>query len=205
MTHAPDAQPPVPLLDEVRDFLRGLTRELPEVFPSARKGRARVIPYRGRDLELRVVDDPSLGRSVLREEDGELILRRSPEDDAHPHDLLRAWYVDRAREAFESRAAHWAAAMNLTYAKVRIADQRTLWGSCTREGTLSFNWRIVMASPETLDYLVIHELAHLREMNHSSRFWAIVTVHCPDWKTHRRWLRDHSRRLKTTVRRARRG
>jgi predicted metal-dependent hydrolase len=200
MASEPGEQLGLPLIDEVRDFLRGLTRELPEIFPGSRKGRG--VPYKGGELELRVVDDASLGRSKLEERDGVLLLRRSPEDDAHTHDLLRAWYVDRAREAFEARAAHWAAAMKLTYQKIRIADQRTLWGSCTMEGTLSFNWRVVMAPPETLDYLVIHELAHLRELNHSKRFWAIVSAFCPEWKTHRRWLKDHSRRLKTTIRRA---
>jgi predicted metal-dependent hydrolase len=199
-----DDQLQLPLLDEVKDFLKGLSRELPEVFPSKRKGRMRVIPYRGRELELTLVDDPTLGRSKLVEEDGSLVIRRSPEDDAHPHDLLRKWYVDRAREVFEARTAHWAALMKVSVAKLRIADQRTLWGSCTRDGVLSFNWRIIMAPPETLDYLVIHELAHRRELNHSKRFWAIVTVHCPEWRVHRKWLRDHSLRLKTTVRRARR-
>lgn len=197
----PAGQLPLPLIDEVRGFLKNLTRELPEVFPAAKRGRA--IPFRGRELELRVVEDASLGRSRLEERDGGLLLRRSPEDDAHNHDLLRAWYVEKARVVFEERAAFWAGAMKLSYARIRIADQRTLWGSCTREGTLSFNWRIVMAPTETLDYLVIHELAHLRELNHSKRFWAIVAVHCPDWKVHRRWLREHSRRLKTTIRRAR--
>jgi predicted metal-dependent hydrolase len=59
-----------------------------------------------------------------------------------------------------------------------------------------------MAPPETLDYLVIHELAHLHEMNHSKRFWTRVAQHCPDWKAHRRWLRDHSGRLKKAIRRA---
>jgi predicted metal-dependent hydrolase len=191
-----------PLLDEVADFLRGLTRELPEIFPSIRRKGGRKIPFRGGELELRVEEDPAAKRSALRDENGVLVLRRSPQDDAHNHDLLRAWYVEQARAIFAERAAHWAQAMQTGYARIRIADQRTLWGSCTRDGTLSFNWRVVMAPPETLDYLVIHELAHLREMNHSKRFWAIVAVHCPDWKVHRRWLRDHSRRLKTAIRRA---
>lgn len=193
------------LVAEVRGFLEGLVQELPLIFaPKAASGRRRrlkTLPYRGRDVALCLVEDPELERSEIVERDGELLLRRGL-DKAAPQAVLREWLVDRARETFAERAAHWAAALGVTYRRLTIRDQRSVWGSCTRAGDLSFNWRLIMAAPETLDYLVIHELSHRHEMNHSKKFWVHVARHCPDWKKHRAWLRDHSRRLKGAVRRA---
>ncbi|MDE2489197.1 MAG: M48 family metallopeptidase, partial [Elusimicrobia bacterium] len=98
-------------------------------------------------------------------------------------------------ELITARAAHWAAAMGATYGRVRVKDQRTLWGSCTPRGDLNFNWRLTLAPSEVLDYVVIHELAHRFEMNHSRRFWAVVARHCPEHRTRRRWLRKNGEAL----------
>jgi len=200
------------ILAEVKDFLDGLALDLPLLFqkpaakaapavPAARKRLHKHVPYRGQDVALCVVEAPELKRSEIAQEGEELVLRRGA-DRAAPQQVLREWLVDRARETFAQRAAHWAARIGVTYGRLSIRDQRSVWGSCTRAGDLSFNWRPIMAPPETLDYLVIHELCHRLEMNHSKRYWAHVAAHCPDWKKHRAWLRDHSRRLKGAVRRA---
>ncbi len=103
---------------------------------------------------------------------------------------------------FHARAAHWAPLLGVTFGKVRVKDQRTLWGSCTRGGDLNFNWRLTLAPPGVLDYVVVHELAHRLEMNHSRRFWAHVEKHCPDHRVHRRWLRRHGRELQSAPRAA---
>lgn len=183
------------ILADVRDFLNGLKAELPLLFP-ARTKRSRLVPFRGGELVLRVDVDPEARYSSVQETSDGLLLIRSPKDSAKPRELLNAWYKGKAEALFLDRAAFWAARMGLAYRAVRIKDQRTLWGSCSREGNLNFNWRVVLAPPEVLDYLVIHELAHLREMNHSRRFWAHVAAQCPDWRAHRKWLREHSRDLK---------
>lgn len=193
------------ILAEVRDFLKTLPQELPHIFQApvrpARPPRPlRHVPYRGQDLPLRVAEAPEAERSEIVHDESGLTLLRGRDREA-PQAVLREWLADRAREAFAERAAHWAPLIGVRYTRITIRDQRSVWGSCTKAGRLSFNWRIVMAAPETLDYLVIHELAHLREMNHSKRFWAIVAEHCPGWKAHRDWLREHSRRLKAAVRR----
>jgi hypothetical protein len=85
--------------------------------------------------------------------------------------------------------------MGVKFGRIRVKNQRTLWGSCTPDGNLNFNWRLTLAPPEVLDYVVIHELAHRAEMNHSPRFWAIVERHCPEQKERRRWLRKNGQRL----------
>jgi predicted metal-dependent hydrolase len=84
---------------------------------------------------------------------------------------------------------------HLTVERVQVRDQRSRWGSCSRRGTISLNWRLVQVPLFVRDYLIAHELAHLRQMNHSRRFWAVVEQFFPAWRDAERWLRENSRRL----------
>jgi predicted metal-dependent hydrolase len=79
--------------------------------------------------------------------------------------------------------------------RIQIRDQRSRWGSCSTRGTLSFNWRLVLAPFEVLDYVVVHELCHLREPNHSRRFWSLVENRRPGWRAQRDWLHEHGPEL----------
>jgi hypothetical protein len=79
--------------------------------------------------------------------------------------------------------------------RIQIRDQRSRWGSCSTTGTLSFNWRLVLAPVEVLDYVVVHELCHMREANHSRRFWKLVETRRPDWRAHKSWLDEHGPEL----------
>ncbi len=79
--------------------------------------------------------------------------------------------------------------------RIQIRDQRSRWGSCSTTGTLSFNWRLVLAPFEVLDYVVVHELCHMREANHSGRFWKLVEARRPDWRAHKDWLDEHGPEL----------
>ncbi len=88
-----------------------------------------------------------------------------------------------------------APAIGVEPARVQIRDQRSRWGSCSTRGTLSFNWRLVLAPFDVLDYVVVHELCHLREPNHSSRFWKLVEQRRPDWRAQRNWLHEHGPEL----------
>ena len=85
---------------------------------------------------------------------------------------LEAIYRKAAREYFPKRVSHYARMLGVTYGKISIRDQKTRWGSCSSEGNLSFNWRLILAPPDVLDYVVIHELCHRKEMNHSKAFSA---------------------------------
>ena len=100
-----------------------------------------------------------------------------------------------AAALLRARVDQWAARMGLRHGRVCVKSQRTLWGSCSAKGNLNFNWRLAFAPPQALDYVVIHELAHLRELNHSKRFWKVVEEYCPDFRAHRRWLNDNHRDL----------
>lgn len=93
------------------------------------------------------------------------------------------------------RVLELAALHRLPARRVTIRNQRSRWGSCSRRGTISLNWRLVQTPPFVRDYLVLHELAHLKEMNHSRRFWHEVACLCPDYRAAERWLKQHSRLL----------
>ena len=100
-----------------------------------------------------------------------------------------------ARELVAAVAEEAAAEIDVRFREIRIGAQRTLWGSCSRRGALSFNWRLVLAPFEVLDYVVVHELCHLRVLDHSPGFWRLVERHRPAWREQRTWLSDYGPEL----------
>jgi len=106
--------------------------------------------------------------------------------------LFEKWYKEEAFSIFTSRCMFYAEKMEVRYKTISLTSARSRWGSCTPKGDLRFNWRLVMAPAEILDYVVVHELAHLKELNHSSRFWQKVETACPSYKTARKWLKQSS-------------
>jgi hypothetical protein len=88
-----------------------------------------------------------------------------------------------------------AAALGVSFERIRVAGQRTRWGSCSSKGTLSFNWRLALAPAEVLDYVAVHEVCHLREPNHSRRFWRLVAERRPDYRVQLEWLRAYGAEL----------
>jgi predicted metal-dependent hydrolase len=101
-----------------------------------------------------------------------------------------------AETEFPPRVFELAAQHNCPVRKVIVRNQRTRWGSCSRAGVISLNWRLVQAPGAVRDYLILHELMHLREMNHSKRYWRHVESVCPDFRQHEQWLRKHNSLLR---------
>ena len=97
----------------------------------------------------------------------------------------------RARRIIPSRVRFYAQQMGVTYNGITIRMQKTRWGSCSSKGNLNFNCLLMRTPDEIIDYVVVHELCHLKEMNHSARFWAEVEKVLPDYKERRKWLKDH--------------
>jgi predicted metal-dependent hydrolase len=95
---------------------------------------------------------------------------------------LRAWLLRAARNRLEPRLASIARAMGVSYSQVSVRRQRSRWGSCSARGTISLNCCLLFQRPEVVDYLLVHELTHVKHMNHSARFWQAVERHCPDWR-----------------------
>lgn len=108
---------------------------------------------------------------------------------------LEKRYRDAAKEYIPKRVEYYHEFTGGTYHKITIRDQKTRWGSCSSNGTLSFNYRLMLAPPRVLDYVVVHELCHLTHMNHSTDFWNMVASILPDYKEYRKWLRDNGHTL----------
>ncbi len=99
--------------------------------------------------------------------------------------------IREARTDIPARVKRFGPAVGVSWGRITIRKQRTRWGSCSAEGNLSFNGLLMLAPPEARDYVVIHELCHRLEMNHSARFWAHVERVCPDYKVQKKWFREH--------------
>ena len=97
--------------------------------------------------------------------------------------------VKRAAQMLAEKTAHFAKEMGVTYGRITIREQKTRWGSASSRGNLNFNWKLVLMPQALLDYVVVHELAHRKEMNHSARFWAIVEQELPDYQKRRNELK----------------
>lgn len=108
---------------------------------------------------------------------------------------MEDWYIRNARIRFESRCAYFAPLLGVTYHTIRIKNQKSRWGSCSGKGNLNFNWKLIMAPEEVLDYLVVHELCHLKYMNHSKEFWSLVASLLPDYKKQEQWIEENQRRI----------
>lgn len=109
-------------------------------------------------------------------------------------DEIRA-LADRALKVIPERAAHFAPLVGVQYGRITIRNQKTRWGSCSSKGNLNFNCLLMLAPPEVLDYVIVHELCHRKEMNHSPRFWSEVAKVIPDYKKHEKWLKTEGTRL----------
>jgi predicted metal-dependent hydrolase len=154
------------------------------------------IPFRGRLHRVRVVPAVSgVRRSTAVVFDDELVIHRVAADRRSDATILEAWLRDEARRTIDVVVAEHGTAMSVSPAAVTLRDPRTRWGSASRNGRLSFSWRLILAPPEALETVVCHELAHLRVLGHGPGFWAIVADRVPDHRIWRRWLHDHSTEL----------
>jgi predicted metal-dependent hydrolase len=144
--------------------------------------RGATVPFLGGVLDL--VAEPGRTRAHRR---GDALL--VPADDGGP--AIERWFRRTARAEVVPRLDEAVAALGTSYASVRIANQRTRWGSCSSSGAMSFNWRLLLAPEDVLDYVVWHEACHLKQLDHSPRFWALLSRHRPDYREQKAWLRRH--------------
>ena len=146
--------------------------------------------FLGQNFPLELVPDPR-GKVCLNGNHFEL----SRTERNLGRDLFKKWYLAEARKRITPHASGLAKAMGVAFKRISMRDLKYRWGSCTPEGTLIFNWRIVQAPTVVIDYLIVHELAHVLEPNHSREFWNIVAVHAPSWERAKEWLKQHGARL----------
>ncbi|MBJ7263574.1 MAG: M48 family metallopeptidase [Burkholderiaceae bacterium] len=154
------------------------------------------LPYLGKRIVLHPGSDTHVthlqGRMDEPEEGDRLLLALPVDaDSARVRDAAQAWLQGRARTVFGVRLTHFLQRTGLHIKRWRISGAATRWGSCTSDGSIMLNWRLIHFAPSIIDYVIAHELAHLREMNHSSDFWAEVEQILPDYEQARAILKRH--------------
>lgn len=141
------------------------------------------IMYLGKNYRLEVISDDFDG--VLF--DSRFLISKSAAPRAA--EMLRAWYVEKAKEKIPPKAKFYAKHMGVSYNDILISDLKYRWGSCTPKNNLNFNWRLIKAPARIIEYVVVHELAHLLESNHTANFWSILKTQLPDYLKSKEWLK----------------
>ncbi len=171
---------------ELRPWIERRLAELDRV-ADAVAARGDAVPYLG--TMLRLVGQPGRTRAHRR---GDVLL--VPAQDTRGAALER-WFRRAAYSEIAPRLDQACLQAGTSYSGLAIRGQRTRWASCSSSGTMSFNWRLLMAPEPVLDYVVWHEVCHLEVLDHSPRFWALLAQRCPDYRRHVRWLRQHGATL----------
>lgn len=203
-----------PLLDSKRSWIERTLERLRAA--EAARPRPRLedggeVPYLGGRLRLRVSVEPGRVRAHVAPGhprpdgvaasdpahlDGELRVAVGEPGPEAVRAALEGWYRRRARIEVARRLDAAVARAGASYARLQIRGQRTRWASCSSKGAMSFNWRLLLAPAEILDYVVEHEVAHLEVHDHSPRFWALLASRCPDYRERERWLRANGQALR---------
>lgn len=156
------------------------------------------FPYFGENLTLHLIEQEDREMVWVRRVEYRLEVKLSPTL-MHESSVVRAavedFYRHEAKAYLPGRVKELADAHGFDFHKVRIKNQKTRWGSCSAKRNLNFNMRLMMTPPEAIDSVIIHELCHLRVMNHSKAFWDLVEEHCPDYKKWQQWFKENEYHL----------
>ena len=188
------------VVSDVKLFLERLKKEMPEIFGTQEKSAqtdgtalapatTNKVLYNGDLFEARTYLTPDQEAGVAF--DGSIFHVYLPDENTDPSALVTQWLRDKAAEVLPQKTKDWAEKIGVEYNRVVLKDQRTLWASCSSQKNINYSYRIVKMPPVVQDYLVIHELCHLKFMNHGEEYWGLVGQFSPDYKLHRRWLNEH--------------
>lgn len=165
-------------------------KEIENQFPEKRIKETEVFPFRGIDYSLKVVITPGKKHFVSLAEKNILLhvpinewnaLSKKLEYENQIH-VLREFYKREAIQYLATRTNFWAKEMQLMPSQVKFREQKRRWGSCSAQKIINLNWKLILFADEIIDYVLIHELSHLRHLDHSANFWGLVEQHCPDYK-----------------------
>lgn len=151
--------------------------------------------FRGVSYRLKLERAPSLKRIKVGLADGHLVAASPkatpPAADAEIRAAIESFYRAQAQRYLPQRVEELARRHGFKYERVRIKNQKTRWGSCSAKGNINLNLRLMMAPDGAIDYVITHELCHLRELNHNPAFWALVETYCPEFRHWKAWFKQH--------------
>lgn len=181
-------------------ILRNLRKRCDQIpaSPAIDNSLVNSIPYLGNNVTVMQRRKYS-GRPKVKLEDNQLIFSLSPASKKPLLSELENWCRAEAGRLIQAKVKEFSRVMGLSYSGVFIRNQKSRWASCSFRKNLNFNWRLVMVPESVLDYVIVHELCHLKEMNHSRSFWSSVAHYCPEWREHRKWLNDHCDEIKVIL------
>jgi predicted metal-dependent hydrolase len=159
--------------------------KLGEPFPETPFVSGKAIPYLGKNYKLDTLDEMIEGIIF----NGKFLISKS--NLIHGKAILEQWYKQKAKEKITPMVQYYAQQLGVAYNDIFISDLKYRWGSCTLKGNLNFNWRLIKTPQYVIKYIVIHELSHLLELNHSDLFWTIVKVQMPNYLEAKEWLKEN--------------
>ncbi|KXK55439.1 MAG: hypothetical protein UZ07_CHB004002063 [Chlorobi bacterium OLB7] len=190
---------PEDFLREKQEWVLHHLQHVKPISPAAQLRDGSIIYYRGGPLRLRVHRGIGKNPHIFIEE-GQLHLYLPADHDQTIRETLRQWLRADAADALTNDVRREAERMGLRYGRVTIRDQKTKWGSCSKKGNLSFNWRLILFPEQVRRYIVIHELCHLRQFDHSPKFWALVERFDPNYQASIEWLKEHAAQYERDLR-----
>ncbi|MFW5450040.1 MAG: M48 family metallopeptidase [Methylophagaceae bacterium] len=150
------------------------------------------VYYLGRRYQLKVL---IAAKQTVKLSHGYLHVQINKKEPAAIRTALKKWYLEHARQQLESRVKQFSKMMQVFPVSIQVREYKARWGSCSSKGHIKFNWKLIMAASDVVDYVVVHELCHLIEHNHSANFWTLVKTILPDYEIQRQWLRQQGHSL----------
>lgn len=177
-----------------------LIEELNKNIHERKYSKGDFIVYLGNEYELKVIEEVKADSKVKLKEN-EFEVNVDPELDEEEReksirDRLTEWYKHEAFKVFKERTRYYSQILKLYPENIRIKEQKSIWGSCSSKNNINFNWKLIMAPQAVLDYIVVHELCHLKHRDHSKSFWDLVEQVMPEYRLKRKWLKENGRSLR---------
>ncbi|MGI6412577.1 MAG: M48 family metallopeptidase [Syntrophomonadaceae bacterium] len=151
--------------------------------------------YLGRNYSLQLIMDTKMRKPRVKLYQGKFMVATPSREEEPIKKAMLNWYRKKAREQINERIKYYQPKVGVQPARITVKEQKKRWGSCSSRGNLNFNWRAVMAPSPVLDYIIVHELCHLKHHNHSREFWNLLASILPDYKNRREWLKKNGVRL----------
>lgn len=149
------------------------------------------IPVNGKLIRFKLTVEEHRDSTLIQLKDNQIILITPNLSKDIIKSSVAFWFKKACKGIIVSKANFYADLMEVNYNRIVMKEQKTCWGSCSSKNNLNFNWKLLLMPPDIMNYVIIHELAHLIELNHSKAFWAIVEAFMPEYKIYRKWLKEN--------------